>query len=149
MDVVVSWSGPCIDLASHASLLAPITYDVIKQALFSLYDNKASGLDGYTFLFFKKSWDIVDSDFCHVVCDFFVSRKLLKQINHSIIALIPKSANVTWTADFRPISCCNMVYKVISKILSARLVVALADIISPLQNAFLGDRVMANNIHII
>jgi len=149
LDVAVSWSGPCIDLASHASLLALITYDVIKQALFSLDDNKASKLDGYTSLFFKKSWDIVDSDFYHVVHDFFVSRKLLKQINHSIIALIPKSANVTSTADFRPISYCNMVYKVISKILSARLVIALAYIISPLQNAFLGDRVMANNIHII
>jgi hypothetical protein len=41
------------------------------------------------------------------------------------------------------------VYKVIFTILYARLVVALADIISPLQNAFLGGRVMANNIHII
>jgi len=42
-----------------------------------------------------------------------------------------------------------VVYKVIFTILYARLVVALADIISPLQNAFLGGRVMANNIHII
>jgi hypothetical protein len=149
LDVAVSRSGPYIDPASHASLLAPVTCDVIKQALFSIDDNKASGPDGYTSLFFKKSWDIVGSDFCHAVHDFFVSEKLLKQINHSIIALIPKSANVTSTADFRPISCCNVVYKVISKILSARLVVALADIISPLQNAFLGGRVMANNIHII
>jgi hypothetical protein len=109
LDVAVSRSGPCIDPASHASLLAPVTYDVIKQALFSIDDNKASRPDGYTSLFFKKSWDIVGSDFCHAVRDLFVSRKLFKQINHFIIALIPKSANVTSTADFRPISCCNVV----------------------------------------
>ena len=52
-------------------------------------------------------------DFYAVVNDFFVSRKLLKQINHSIIALVPKSANVTFANDFRPISYYNVVYKVI------------------------------------
>jgi hypothetical protein len=149
LDVIVSRSGPCIDLAFHVSLLALVIYDVIKQALFSIDDNKGPGPDGYTSLFFKKSWDIVDGDFCHAVRDFFVSGKLLKQINHSIIVLIPKFANVTLTVDFRPISYCNMVYKVISKILSTRLVVAPADIISPLQNAFMGGRLMADNIHII
>jgi len=86
---------------------------------------------------------------CLAVRDFFVSKKLLKKINHSIIALIPKSANVSATTNFRPISSCNVVYKVISKILSVRLAIALADIISPLQNAFLGGRLMADNIHLI
>ncbi|KAJ6965149.1 hypothetical protein NC652_003148 [Populus alba x Populus x berolinensis] len=149
LDVAVSRFGPCIDPASHASLLAPFTCGVIKQALFNINDNNASRSDGYTFLSLKKSWDIIGSDSCHAVRDLFVSGKLLKQINHFIIALIPKFANVTSIADFKPISCCNVVYKVISKILFASLVVALADIISPLQNAFLGGRVMADNIHII
>jgi len=149
LDDEVSWSGPCIDPASHASLLAPVTNDIIKQALFSIDDDKVPGPDGYTSFFFKKSWDIVGGDFCLAVRDFFVSKKLLKKINHSIIALILKSANVSTTTNFRPISCCNVVYKVISKILSVRLAIALADIISPLQNAFLGGRLMADNIHLI
>nr|TKS08112.1 hypothetical protein D5086_0000107620 [Populus alba] len=147
LDVVVSRFGPCIDLASHASLLAPFTCGVIKQALFSINDNNASRSDGYTFLSLKKSWDIIGSDSCHAIRDLFVSGKLLKQINHFIIALIPKFANVT--SNFKPISCCNVVYKVISKIPFTSLVVAFAGIISPLQNAFLGGRVMADNIHII
>jgi hypothetical protein len=53
------------------------------------------------------------------------------------------------TADFRPISYCNVVYKVIYKILSIRLATALADIISPLQNAFLGCTLMVDNIYLI
>jgi hypothetical protein len=48
------------------------------------------------------------------VKDFFSSGEILKQLNHSTIALVPKSANANSTADYRPISCCNVTYKVIS-----------------------------------
>jgi hypothetical protein len=43
---------------------------------------------------------MVGNDFCDVVTDFFASRELIKQVNHSIIALIPKLANVTFVANF-------------------------------------------------
>jgi hypothetical protein len=91
----------------------------------------------------------VGGDFCLVVHDFFTTGDLFRQINHSIIALILKSAHVSSAIDFRPISSCNMIYKVISTILSTRLATALAGIISPMQNAFLGGRMMANNIHLL
>nr|TKR75465.1 hypothetical protein D5086_0000285070 [Populus alba] len=71
------------------------------------------------------------------------------KINHSIIALIPKSANTSSASDFCPISCCNVIYKVIAKLLAARLSQALAPIISPMQNAFLGGRLMTDNIHLL
>ena len=74
---------------------------------------------------------------------------MLKQINHFIIALILKSANVSYPSDFRSISCCNVIYKVISKLLSDRLAHVLSDIISPVQNAFLGGRKMATNIFLV
>jgi hypothetical protein len=64
-------------------------------------------------------------------------------------ALILKAANVNTAADFRPISYYNVVYKVISKILSGRLASALNGIISPMQNAFLGGRMMSDNINLV
>jgi hypothetical protein len=70
----------------------------------------------------KKAWHVVGNDFCVVIRDFFTYRELLKQVNHSIIALVPKSTNVTSDADFCPIFCCNVIYKVISKILASRIV---------------------------
>ena len=112
-------------------------------------DNKAPGPDGYTSAFFKKSWSIVGEDFCSAVKDFFASGEILKQINHSTIALVPKSANANTAADYRPISCCNVTYKVISKLLAERLSHVLNDIISPSQNAFLGGRLMADNINLM
>jgi len=72
------------------------------------------------------------------VQEFFLSGWLLSQVNHSIIALVSKSTNVSSSSDFRPISCCNVIYKVIANILAGWLAHALTYIISPMQNAFLG-----------
>jgi hypothetical protein len=124
-------SGPCLDVNHSDFLLAPVSNEAIKETLFSIGNDKALGPDGYSSLFFKKSWDIVGADFYAAVQDFFSSGQILKQINHSIIALVLKSANVNSANDFRPISCYNVIYKVISKILAGILSHALQDIIGP------------------
>ena len=74
---------------------------------------------------------------------------MLKQINHSVISLIPKSARASTPKDFRPISCCDVIYKVISKLLADCLSIAFRDIINPMQNAFLGGRAMIDNINLV
>jgi len=96
--------GACINADSHDLLLTPVIADDIKQVLFSINDDKAPGPDGYTSVFFKKAWNIVGDDFFSAVQDFFASGEILKQLNHSIIALVPKSANTNSAADYRPIS---------------------------------------------
>jgi hypothetical protein len=149
IEVDVIQQGPCIDAASHACLLAPVSDLDIKNALFDIDDGKAPGPDGFSSCFFKKSWSVIHEDFCLAVRDFFQSGAMLKQINHSIIALIPKSAHTSSASDFRPISCCNVIYKVIAKLLATRLSQALVPIISPMQNAFLGGRLMSDNIHLL
>jgi hypothetical protein len=53
--------------------LAPVSNEAIKETLFSIGNDKALGPDGYSSLFFKKSWDIVDADFYAAVQDFFSS----------------------------------------------------------------------------
>ena len=110
LDVEIVHYRPCLDEAVNASLLAPISNDDIKIALFSIGIDKSSGPNGYSSYFFKKAWDVIGEEFCVIVWDFFVFGQLLKQINHSIIALVPKSANVTSTNNFQPISYCNVVY---------------------------------------
>uniref|UniRef100_A0A6N2LZA0 Reverse transcriptase domain-containing protein n=1 Tax=Salix viminalis TaxID=40686 RepID=A0A6N2LZA0_SALVM len=128
--------GLCISERSSALLFAPVSNDDIKTTLFGIGNDKAPGLDGYTSLFFKSAWSIIGDDFCMA-------------INHSLISLIPKSAHASTPNDFRPISCCNVIYKVISKLLVNHLSIALGDIISPMQNAFLGGRAMADNINLV
>ncbi|GKC96297.1 reverse transcriptase domain-containing protein [Tanacetum coccineum] len=71
-------------------MVNPVTAQEVKEAIFSMGNDKSLGPDGYTACFFKESWDIMASDVILVVQEFFVSGKLLKELNHTIIALIPK-----------------------------------------------------------
>ena len=55
------------------------------------------------------------------VLDFLNSRNMVPDINHTNIVLIPKVKNPKKMSDFRPISLCNVIYKIISKVLENRL----------------------------
>ncbi|GJR59307.1 putative RNA-directed DNA polymerase [Tanacetum coccineum] len=66
--------------------------DLDSDAMFSIGDDKAPGPDGFTSTFFKKSWDLVGNDVCRAVREFFNNGQLLKEINHTFLALIPKVA---------------------------------------------------------
>jgi len=71
---------------------------------------------------------------------------MLKQINHTFIALIPKVENPSSTAQFRPIRLCNNFYKIIAKILVNRMQPFLDKIINPVQSAFVPKRSIHDNI---
>ena len=71
---------------------------------------------------------------------------MLRQINHTFIALIPKRDNPAETQHFRPISLCNTVYKTISKILVNRMRPLLDKPVSPVQSAFVPGRSIHENI---
>ncbi|XP_074278146.1 uncharacterized protein LOC141601744 [Silene latifolia] len=56
--------------------------------------------------------DIIGADICGAVSDFFTHGKLLKQVNHTLVSLIPKVPLPENVAQFRPMSCCNVLYKI-------------------------------------
>ena len=70
----------------------------------------------------------------------------MKQWNSANLVLIPKKPNASLTTDFRPISCLNTVYKVISKLLASRLKEILPLMVSKSQSAFLPGRLLAENV---
>ena len=76
----------------------------------------------------------------------FDSGRLLKAFNCTALTLIPKSSSSSKLTDYRPISCCNIVYKIISGVLAQRLKGLLPDLISPEQTAFVPERRIADNI---
>ncbi|KAG7530872.1 Reverse transcriptase zinc-binding domain [Arabidopsis thaliana x Arabidopsis arenosa] len=116
---------------------SPFTAEEIKAAFFSLPKNKASGPDGYSAEFFCSCWSFVGVEITAAVAEFFSSGQLLKQWNATSLVLIPKIPNASSVADFRPISCLNTVYKVISSLLAGRLKAVLPSIIGHSQSAFM------------
>ncbi|KAL0283036.1 UNVERIFIED_CONTAM: hypothetical protein Sangu_2915400 [Sesamum angustifolium] len=71
---------------------------------------------------------------------------MLRQLNHTIIALVPKSGHSPSVADYRPISCCNVIYKVIAKIIADPFSPSLEHLIDNSQAAFVGGRNITDNI---
>jgi hypothetical protein len=110
----------------------PFESEVIR-ALSSLGSSKALGLDGFTALFYKKYWSSIRKDVLACVGNFFQNRHLLNEPNHTYITLVPKQSGSHTIHHFRPISLCNITYKIISKILANRLKIVLPKIISPFQ----------------
>jgi len=93
-------------------LLRPVQDHEVKNAIFQMDKHKIPGPDGFSAAFFHDG-------------------KLLKQINHTLIALISKVDHPISTAQFRPISLCNTLYKIIAKILVNRMRPILEKIIDP------------------
>ena len=82
---------------------------------------KALGLDGMNALFYQNFWHIVGDSVTNAVLDFLNSGYKVPEINYTHIMLIPKIKSPEKISDVRPISLCNVIYKIISKVLANRL----------------------------
>lgn len=81
----------------------------------------AIGPNGCTTEFYKANWDVLGEEFMDAIEFFFKNDFIYYPVNATTISLIPKVDNPIKTNDFRPVSCCNVTYKVISKVLASRL----------------------------
>jgi hypothetical protein len=136
---------PIITADDNILLIAIPTEDEVFKVLSSLGSSKAPGPDGFTALFYQTYWQVVKRDVLECVWDFFLHKQLSKEQNHTFITLIPKQKGAHSVNQFRPISLCNISYKIISKLLANRLKTTLHKIISPLQSAFVPKRNIQDN----
>ena len=130
----------CIFEAQNSSLTSIPSLDEISIVVFSFEGNKAPGPNGFPLLFFHKYWHIIGVDVSNGVKEFFGSRNLLRELNGTFIALIPNSLGADSLDQFRPISLCNSFYKIISKVLTLRILSILPAIICRQQNGFVSSR---------
>ncbi|GJV92532.1 putative RNA-directed DNA polymerase [Tanacetum coccineum] len=131
---------------SNANMIRSVTNKEIRKAMFDIGNDKAPGPDGYTSVFFKRGWDVVGTDVCSAIRDFFDNGQILKEINHTFLALIPKVTTPLKVTDYHPISCCNVLYKCISKILTNRIMEGIKEVVCENQAAFVPGRRSSDNI---
>ncbi|XP_021739498.1 uncharacterized protein LOC110705886 [Chenopodium quinoa] len=113
-------AGPILDDVQHLSLCRGFTEEDVRSVVWSIEDDKAPGPDGFSSKFFKNAWGVVKNEVCKAVLGFFEHGQLLKQVNATTLTLVPKLDNATRVTQFRPITCCNVLYKIISKMLCER-----------------------------
>ncbi|XP_016706908.2 uncharacterized protein [Gossypium hirsutum] len=99
-------------------LLRQFTEEDIAYVVKSLAPLKAPGLDGFPALFFQRYWHIVGPE-------------------------VEKPSNMT---HFRPISLCNVIYKIIAKVLVLRMSETLGSCVNEAQGAFILGRLISDNV---
>jgi hypothetical protein len=77
---------------------------------------------------------------------FFNYGSLLREVNATIISLVPKKVNPFAMGDFRPITCCNVIYKCITKILFNRMLPFFSDLVSKNQSTFIFAKSVSENV---
>jgi len=108
----------------------------IKTVAFNLNGNIAPGLDGFGGVFYHSCWDIIGTDVCNVVQQFFKQNWVLPWMNNNVVSFFPKIQDVDFIQDYWPIVVSNFKFKIISKILTDRFALVAAIIISANQYGF-------------
>ncbi|KAK2392667.1 hypothetical protein QL285_066003 [Trifolium repens] len=128
-----------------SELAKPVTKKEVYDALMSMKSYKAPGPDGFQPIFFKLFWQDIGDDIWWFVNTAFANGTYDKKICETLVVLLPKGDTQTSFKDFRPISLCNVTYKLLSKIIVSRLRPFLDGIVSPLQNSFIPGRSTKDN----
>jgi hypothetical protein len=85
-----------------------------------MFPLKAPRPDGYPAQFFQKHWDLCGGEVTSAVLRILRGEESSEGINKLFFVLIPKVASLEEIGQFRPISLCNVIYKIASKILANR-----------------------------
>ncbi|KAL0349103.1 UNVERIFIED_CONTAM: hypothetical protein Sangu_1138100 [Sesamum angustifolium] len=120
-----------VDASMAVDLLQPYTEVEVSKALFQITPLKSPGPDGMSLIFFQHFWHIIRGDVIACVLNLLNNHIMPSGLNATHIVLIPKCKHLEFLSEFRPISLCNVVYKIASKAIANRLKVILDDIISP------------------
>ena len=145
-DDILCGIQPSVTDDMNEDLTREFTIEEVHQALKQMAPTTTPGLDGMSPVFYKSFWHIVGNDVTSIVLNALNSGVVHESLNSIFISPIPKIKNPKKVSDFRPISLCNVIYKLISKVLVNCLKLVLPNIASDSQSAFLSGRLITDNV---
>ena len=134
-----------ISTVDNDKLTEPFTKAEFRSAIFSMHPDKCSGPDGYSPGFYQHFWNLCSDDIFKECCVWLDTGQFPPDLNITNIALIPKGSSQVSMKDWRPIALCNVLYKIISKVLANRLKHVLSQCITDNQSAFVPGRSILDN----
>ena len=121
LDGVLDGVQEVVTSEMNTTLTAPYKAEEVEIAIKDMAPLKAPGPNGMPSFFYQTYWSEVGMDITQAVLSCLNSNFILKSINHTFINLIPKVKNPERVSKFRPISLCNVIYKMVSKVIANRL----------------------------
>ena len=134
-----------VDQTINQLLEANFVEEEVVKAVKSMNPSKAPGTDGLPALFYQKYWATVSGDIVRVCLKLLNEEGDVGCLNETLIALIPKVDKPERIEQFRPISLCNVIYKIVAKCLADRMKGTLNDTVFEAQSAFIPGRVIHDN----
>ncbi|KAH9698518.1 reverse transcriptase domain-containing protein [Citrus sinensis] len=135
-----------VSAGMNEQLDRPFIEEEVTAALAQMCPTKAPGPDGLPAAFFQKHWKSVKSSVISTSLYILNDKGIISPLNHTHIVLIPNIQKPERVTNFRPISLCNVIYRVIAKTIANRLKDMLNHVISPSQSAFIPNRMITDNI---
>uniref|UniRef100_A0A803QBL1 Reverse transcriptase domain-containing protein n=1 Tax=Cannabis sativa TaxID=3483 RepID=A0A803QBL1_CANSA len=129
-------------------LLRDYKHEEVKEAIFAIPGCKAPGPDGFGSSFFQKNWSIIGAEVAEAIISLLNTGKLLREINNTTLTLVPKLKCPNTVRDYRPIACCNVIYKAATKLICSRLNCLLPQLVADNQGGFIQGRFIAHNVMI-
>jgi hypothetical protein len=146
VDTVLDGIQSSVTNEMNQALVSHFIEDEVILAMKQMAPLKAPGPDGMPPVFYQSYWHVVGKDITAAVLYCLHSGKLLPSLNHTYVKLIPKIKCPEKVTEYMPISLCNVLYKLISKVLANRLKKILPHIIFESQSAFIPGRLITENI---
>ena len=145
-DEVTQHVGQIVAEEMNKDLIGDFNRRGVERALNQMAPLKALGSDGMPPIFYQHYWKNISANVTNEVLFCLNIGKIPSSLNHTYLTLIPKVKCLVKVMDFRPIALCNVLYKIISKVLANRLKKILPCIISKFQSAFQTNKVISDNI---
>jgi hypothetical protein len=142
---VLSLIHPRASAEDNNSLEAPITKEELRSALFQMHPDKSPGPDGFNPAFFQQFWNLCRDEIFVAAKEWLGRGYFPSSLNETNICLILKGDNLSSMRDYRPISLCNVLYKMVSKLLANRLKGVIDKCVSEEQSAFVEGRYITDN----
>lgn len=127
-------------------LLRRIEKEEVKEALKNMQNNKSPGLDGWIVKFYKRNQEDLEEVIVDVMNEALHKRELRRDWNNTNICLIPKKDGEKGFKDYRPISVCNVIQRLMSKVMIARLRPLLPQVIDASQAGFVANRFIQDQV---
>lgn len=135
-----------LPVAVKDALESRITKDEVKAALDSMASLKAPGKDGLHAKFFQSQWNIVGDSVYKMVLEAFEGKPLDLTINNTLLVHLPKVDKPKAVSQYKSISLCSMVYKIITKIIVRKLKFVMPLLVAPNQVSFFIGRFIIDNV---